>query len=160
MKIAQVSFLGQPQNYHKVDDTISRSAQPAKDDYKWLKSQGVTDIVNLRHHTINEFDERQVVNNLGMKYHHISSSSKHPMSQNIFRFLNLAEQVKKEGGKLHIHCMEGVDRTGLNSFIYKEFNNLGSTKDNVIEWIKIGLHLERYPDLISWALHFVKNNKK
>lgn len=160
MKIAQVSFLGQPQNYQKVDDVISRSAQPSKDDYKWLKSQGVTDVVNFRHYTSNEFDERQVVNSLGMKYHHIPSSCKHPMSQNVFKFLNLAERVKKDGGHLHIHCKEGVDRTGLYSFAYKEFNNLGSTKDNVIEWIKIGLHIERYPDIISWALHFVKNHKK
>ena len=91
MKIAQVSFLGQPNKYHKVDETISRSAQPSKDDYKWLQSQGVTDVVNFRHHTVNEFDERQVVNSLGMKYHHIPSSSKRPMSQNVLKFLNLAE---------------------------------------------------------------------
>lgn len=160
MKITQVSFLGQPNKYHKVDETISRSAQPSKDDYKWLQSQGVTDVVNFRHHTVNEFDERQVVNSLGMKYHHIPSSSKHPMSQNILKFLNLAEQVKQEGGKLHIHCMAGVDRTGLYSFAYKEFNNLDSTKDNVIEWIKIGLHIENYPDMISWALNFIKKYKK
>lgn len=160
MKINQVSFLGQPHNYYKVDENISRSAQPSKDDYKWLKSQGITDVVNLRHHTINEFDERQVVKSLGMKYHHMPCHPRHPMSQNIFKFLNLAEQVKKEGGKLLIHCKAGVDRTGLYSFIYKEFNNIGKTKDNVIEWISKGHHIECYPDMISWAIHFIKNNKK
>lgn len=160
MKIAQVSFLGQPQNYHKVDDTISRSAQPAKEDYKWLKSQGITDIINLRHHTINEFDERQVVNNLGMKYHHMPCHPRHPKEENISDFLKLTEQVKKEGGKLLVHCKAGVDRTGLYSFIYKEFNNIGKTTDNVIEWISKGHHIECYPDMISWALHFIKNNKK
>ena len=56
--------------------------------------------------------------------------------------------------------MAGVDRTGLYSFAYKEFNNLESTKDNVIEWIKIGLHIENYPDMISWALNFIKKYKK
>lgn len=160
MKVAQVSFLGQPKNYSQIDKYISRSAQPSKDDFKWLKEQGVTDVVNLRHHTINEFDERQVAQNLGIKYHHIPAHPRHPMSQNIFKFLNLADQVKKEGGKLHVHCQAGVDRTGLYSFLYKEFNNIGKTKDNVIEWIAKGHHIECYPDMISWGIHFINKYKK
>lgn len=43
-----VLFKAQPPNYTKIDDTVSRSAQPAKEDFKWLKEQGVSDIINFR----------------------------------------------------------------------------------------------------------------
>ena len=46
MKISKcaVMFSGQPRNYMVLDNYVSRSAQPRKDDFLWLKSQGVTDV--------------------------------------------------------------------------------------------------------------------
>ena len=161
MKTSQITFTGIPPKYDRIDKFISRSGQPQKDDFAWLKSQGVTDVINFRRNKSAKlnFNERETVNSLGMKYHSIPSVSKSPNEENIFKFLNLTEKIKNRGGRIHIHCMEGVDRTGLYSFIYKEFNNIDSTKNNIVEWIRKGLHLERYPNLIAWALNFVKKNK-
>ncbi len=161
MKISKIPFLGTPTKYDKIDNYVSRSGQPKKDDFEWLKSQGVTDVLSLRKSIIIDgLDEKQIVNSLGMTYHHIPSTSKTPDEKSILKFLNLTQHIREQGRKLHIHCMEGVDRTGLYSFMYKEFNNIGTSKENIVEWIKKGLHLERYPKLISWALNFVKHNKK
>ena len=41
-------FKVKPDNYKKIDQYLSRSAQPTLKELKWLKKQGVTDIINLR----------------------------------------------------------------------------------------------------------------
>ena len=50
MKIlfSNIKFAGKPDNYSVIDKFVSRSAQPKKEDLKWLKELGVTDIVNFR----------------------------------------------------------------------------------------------------------------
>ena len=70
-----INFYGKPENYGVIDKYLSRSAQPKKNDFKWLKQQGVTDIFNFRTRikigiTFNEEDE---VKWLGLKYHQIPS---------------------------------------------------------------------------------------
>ncbi len=44
----KISFRGQPNNFHIIDRNVLRSAQPAAEDFAWLKEQGVTDIINFR----------------------------------------------------------------------------------------------------------------
>lgn len=48
MIISRIAFNGKPTNYLKIDDVVSRSAQPKKADFAWLKEQGVTDVFNFR----------------------------------------------------------------------------------------------------------------
>ena len=38
----KISFSGIPKKYIKIDNFVSRSAQPQKDDFVWLKEQGIT----------------------------------------------------------------------------------------------------------------------
>ena len=46
--LSQVNFFGKPENYKVIDKYLSRSAQPQKEDFKWLREQGVTDLFNFR----------------------------------------------------------------------------------------------------------------
>ena len=46
--LSKAVFSGKPRNYLKIDDTVSRSAQPKREDFAWLKEQGVTDLFNFR----------------------------------------------------------------------------------------------------------------
>ncbi len=158
MKIESVNFKGKPGNYTIIDKYVSRSAQPQKDDFIWLKQQGVTDVINFR--TMFEdklnFKEKDVVEKLGMKYHNIPTVSSHPAVEKVYEFLDLIEQIKKSGGKAHIHCLAGADRTGLYAFIYKMKMGIGSAIENKQEWIQRGHNTTRYPKLISWAEKFVR----
>lgn len=158
MKVQNICFTGIPENYAKIDNYVSRSAQPKKDDFVWLKNHGVTDIVNFRTMSVPDidFDEAELVRLLGMKYHSIPSISKYPQEQKVFDFLSVADKISARNGKLHIHCKQGADRTGMYSFIYKEYNHIGTQSENISEWIARGLHLDKYPDLIDWAKKFVK----
>ena len=104
-----ISFKGKPDNYKKIDNTVSRSAQPKAEDFKWLKEQGVTDVINFRTMYVSGigFDEKSLVEQNGMKYHNIPSHTKTPNEQNIGKFLDIVDNVQKQGGKVHIHCKAG-----------------------------------------------------
>ena len=164
MKTQQISFFcfkGMPNNYAKIDNYVSRSAQPNKEDFLWLKEQGVTDIINFRtmiESTLN-FNEKKVVENLGMKYHHISTVTSKPNEEKINQFLSLVENIKNNGGKAHIHCKAGADRTGLYSFIYKVVKGIGTIAENEREWIEKGHNIVRFPDLRKWAKECLKTLK-
>lgn len=63
-----VCFTGEPLNYSKINEQVSRSAQPNKEDFIWLKENGITDIIDFRttNSTKTYFDEKTVVESLGM----------------------------------------------------------------------------------------------
>lgn len=152
-----VSFSGKPNNYAKIDESVSRSAQPKKEDFRWLKEQGVTDVFNFRtmHAPDIDFDEKVEVEKLGMKYHNIPSYTRNPKEENIDKFLTEVEEIKSRGGKAHIHCKAGADRTGMYAFIYKAQNKIGDTISNVKEWIERGHNQKLYPNLAEWTKRFV-----
>ena len=159
MKIAlsSINFCGKPENFAVIDKCLSRSAQPQREDFAWLKEQGVTDIINFRTMFNNEvkFNEESEVIESGMRYHSIPSITKKPKKENIDKFLKLVEEIKTMGGKAHIHCKAGADRTGMYAFIYKMKNGIQSLPANLAEWYALGYHYKLYPDLIKWAIKFV-----
>ena len=64
----KISFSGIPKKYIKIDNFVSRSAQPQKDDFAWLKEQGITDVINFRtrpNYGI-DFNEEKEVKKLGI----------------------------------------------------------------------------------------------
>lgn len=160
-KISTFNFKAKPDNYALVDKYISRSAQPSKDDFVWLRSQGVTDIINFRTMTAEniDFNEEDEVKKAGMIYHNIPSVTRDPKEENIKEFLNLVESIKSQNGKAHIHCKAGADRTGMYAFIYKALMNIGTTAENEKEWIEKGHNIKLYPNLRNWAKNFIKTLK-
>ena len=154
--VSATSFCGKPQNYAKINGIVSRSAQPTADDFIWLRKQGVTDIVNFRIEKATDitFDEKKLVESLGMRYHFIPSVTYNPNSEKIKKFLKLTDGVAKKGGKVHIHCKAGSDRTGMYAFLYKMYKRIGTQEENVAEWLKMGHNNRLFPDLIGWAKKF------
>ncbi len=158
ISLSTINFCGEPKNYAVIDKYLSRSAQPQKEDLSWLKEQGVTDIINFRtmYAPDIDFDEKAEVEKLGMKYHNIPSITRYPKEENVDRFLKQVETVGQNGGKVHIHCKAGADRTGMYSYIYKSLKGLGGTGvgariANQIEMIRMGHNMEIYPDLLPWT---------
>ena len=164
MKINPIfsSFFGKPENYSKIDNYVSRSAQPVKEDFAWLKEQGVTDVINFRYMTEPgiDFDEKTVVEELGMKYHRIPSRTSKPTEENIRKFVSTVDEIIQNGGKPHIHCKAGADRTGMYSFIYKTIRGIGTEAENEAEWLKMGHHKDFFPDLIQWTKDFMKKFRR
>ena len=159
MKVNSISFSGRPNNYKKIDNFVSRSAQPEISDYSWLKQHGVTDIVNFRtnYYKFEHELEKQIVENLGMKYHQIESITSQPNESNIKKFIDIVNKAKKENGKIHIHCKAGADRTGMYSYIYESLNNISTQGNRIKEWITMGHNTKRFPDLLGWTVDYVNN---
>ena len=151
------NFMGKPNNYAILDKYVSRSAQPQKEDILWLKEQGITDIFNFRtmYRAGIDFDEELTVKELGMRYHSIPSITSQPSEENIDLFLKGVEEVKNKGGKAHIHCQAGADRTGMYAFIYKMKLGIGTLSSNLEEWLALGHNYQRYPELMEWTKNFV-----
>ena len=150
-----------PENYGQVDEFLSRSAQPKKENFIWLKEQGVTDVFNFR--LANEkdviIDEKELVESLGMKYHKLASITQKPNENNIKIFLTNMADIIKNGGKAHVHCKAGADRTGMYVFLYKMLNNLGKQDENLNEWMKFGHHKNIFPNLMDWTVNFIRKLK-
>ena len=157
-----LNFNGKPDNYAIIDKYLSRSAQPQKEDFSWLKEQGVTDIINFRtmYRPDIDFNEKVEVERLGMNYHNIPTITKEPLEENVDTFFKEVEHIKQNGGKAHIHCKAGADRTGMYAFLYKVKNGLGSLSKNQAEWFAFGYHYKLYPELMEWARNFVLKIKK
>lgn len=161
INFAPVSFFGKPLNYSKIDNNVSRSAQPQKADFKWLKEQGVTDVINFRYMTEPgiDFDEKAVVEELGMKYHKIPSRTSKPTEENIRKFVSTVDEITQNGGKAHIHCKAGADRTGMYAYIYKTLKGIGTPAENEAEWFRMGHHFTVFPNLMDWTKDFLKKFK-
>ena len=153
MFVQRISLMSEPKNYQKIDDVVSRSAQPNRENLAWLKSQGVTDVFNFRTMYVSglDFDEKKEVEDLGMKYHNIPSVTKEPKTENVDRFLKEIDEVAAKGGKAHIHCKAGSDRTGMYSYIYKSIKGIGTRMNNQLEMLFMGHNSVLYPKLLPWT---------
>lgn len=140
-----------PDNYKQIDQYLSRSAQPLVENLQWLREQGVTDVINLRNMSGDNFDEGHYVKELGMAYHRLPSVTKFIKEDNVGEFLAIIDGVKRKGGKVHVHCDHGADRTGMMSYIYERLNNIGTPRDNVDELIEHRWRRDKYGDLVKWA---------
>lgn len=161
-KISTFSFKAKPNNYAEINSYVSRSAQPNKEDFAWLKDQGVTDVINFRTMVVEgvDFNEETEVLKQGMRYHNIPSVTKSPTKENVNKFLNLIKDIENRSGKAHIHCKAGADRTGMYAFIYKMLKGIGTLAGNEREWLEHGHNTKLYPDLRNWAKDFIKIVKK
>lgn len=146
--------------HHRISEgltgVVSRSAQLNISNIKWLKAQGYTDVLNFRTMVEPEigFDEAQEVIKNGMNYHSLPVSGDdlkngRGMLGKIGQFLKIVFKVKASGGKLHMHCKAGADRTGVFAFIYKSLFEIGTREENAAEMLHLGHNTQRYPDVIS-----------
>lgn len=153
-----LTFEAKPKNFAKIDETISRSAQPSTGDFIWLKEQGITDIINLCTKIKSDSmpSEQKTVEELGMKYHNIPTITFKPTEKKVQKFLRLIDSIKEKNGKIHVHCKAGADRTGMYVFIYKALQRQGTLAENEAEWLSFGHNTKLFPNLRMWAKEFIK----
>ncbi|MBO6271262.1 tyrosine-protein phosphatase [bacterium] len=153
-----ITLAKKPHNYKIIDEVVSRSAMPTSErNMKWLKKHGVTDIVNFRQSgsLYNGGREREAADKYGIRYHHIPTDVKHPSEKQVAHFLDIVEGVEKQGGKVHIHCRYGADRTGMYSWIYKQKHGLGEMVENEREMRQMGHESIELPSLINWIKDYL-----
>ena len=127
------------QDVFAQSDDLFISGQPEKESFAKLKSDGVTTVINLR--TPGEvdnrenvpFDERVVVDSLGLEYIHI------PLGGTEFPYTNealqkFADAVDKAEGKVLLHCTVGRRASNMYAAYLIQFK--GFEPNKAIEYAK------------------------
>ena len=134
-------------NFHKVSDSLYRSAQPTAQGMQNLKKKGIETIVNLR----SFHSDRDEIGNTGLGYEHIYVKAWHPERKEIVRFLQLVTNEKKT--PVLVHCQHGADRTGTMCAVYR-IAIQGWTKKEAIREMREGdfnFH-EVWKNLPAWIM--------
>ena len=101
------------QNYDNISSQFCRGAQENKFGAEFLKSQGVTLVINLRNKGDTWDREPAVVASLGMRYLWVPLKGVGAPTKFQMNFiLAMIEDEIKHGGKVFVHCQKGCDRTG------------------------------------------------
>ncbi|CAA9461454.1 MAG: hypothetical protein AVDCRST_MAG14-2517 [uncultured Rubrobacteraceae bacterium] len=92
-------------NLHVVDEKYMTGAQPTEKGYRWLRSKGVTAVINLRLHS--EHD-RELVESLEMKHFHIAWPDEQPPT--VSQVEEMLRAVEETPGRVFQHCLRGIGR--------------------------------------------------
>jgi tyrosine-protein phosphatase SIW14 len=122
----------------EVAPGLYRGGTPDQAGVAWLQQQlGVRTVINLRHYHGTTEGER--VRAAGMRYERIElESSDAPEPQQIERFLALVADPAAR--PLYVHCLHGVDRTGVMMAVYRMEVEGWSNADAVAEMEHFGPH--------------------
>ena len=104
--------MAEPENFHRVDDKVWRSAQPEKQNFPELKQLGIKEILNLREW----HDDSSKAGNTAICLHKVA------MDAGDFREKDLLQAVKilrDSQGPILVHCWHGSDRTGMVIALYR-----------------------------------------
>lgn len=135
-------LMAEPDNFHRVDDKVWRSAQPEKRDFPELQKLGITEVLNLREW----HDDAQKAENTALHLHKVA------MDAGDLREKDLIEAVKilrDSQGPILVHCWHGSDRTGMVVALYRMVVNGWTRERAIAEFITpaFGYHAMTYPQL-------------
>jgi protein tyrosine/serine phosphatase len=132
-------------NFHKVSDTLYRSAQPSAEGMKNLKAIGIETVVNLR----SFHSDRDEIGDTGLAYEHIYMKAWHAEEEDIVRFLQIVTNPKRS--PVLVHCQHGADRTGTMCALYRIVVQGWSREEALKEMAQGGFGFHRiWENLIQW----------
>lgn len=126
-------------NLQMVGVELWRGGQPQSDGFIQLKGKGIKTIVNLREEPAAVATERAIVQELGMEFVSIPLRPFDiPEDRKIDHFLDLMKDAKQHS--VFVHCLHGMDRTGLMCAVYRMSAHDWTFQDSYEEMIKFGFH--------------------
>ncbi|MDP6039002.1 MAG: protein tyrosine phosphatase family protein [Candidatus Latescibacteria bacterium] len=132
----ETTTLGNTRNVHKFGD-VYFAGQPSEADFEEVKKAGVKTVINLRMPNEVSWDEKQVVNDLGMVYHNIPFDSPDLLTDVLFDELR-GLLNKTENQPVMLHCAS-ANRVGAMWLAYRAVDGGLSYKDALDEAKTVGL---------------------
>lgn len=140
-------------NFGRVSPNYYRGAQPKGSDYAELAALGVGTVINLTDDD-GQANERQLVEQAGMKYVHIPMNThRPPTSDELSRFLAVVND--SSSGPVFVHCVGGKHRTGVMTAAYRMTND-GWTSEQAfreMKQYKFGLDF-LHPEFKNYVMAF------
>lgn len=107
-------------NHIQVNEKISTSGQPSKEQFKRIAQQGFDVIINLAmHHKGALKEEDKIVSKNGMVYIHIPITWKSPEVDRLELFLTLLKSLQKKNKRVFVHCIMNY-RASVFIYHYKK----------------------------------------
>lgn len=126
-------------NFGIVSSTLLRGGQPRDDAFVLLKKAGVKAIINLRDGEKDIAHERNLAEQLGLKFISIPLSSFGKISREQFaQFLQIVRAPENQPA--FVHCRQGQDRSGAMVAMYRIVDQGWSYGKAYGEMIKYGFH--------------------
>lgn len=104
-------------NFDRVDAKLYRGAQPNANGIDYLKTLGVTRIINLRMPKDCWPQEAEYAAQQGMEYFNVPMNGVQPPSRE--EMARLQALIDSAPGKVFVHCQFGCDRTGITVGCYR-----------------------------------------
>lgn len=149
-----------PQNFKKVNKDYYRSGKLEKEDYSYLNKVGIRTIIDFR---LNIFGyalrKKHAANKAGINYFNIPLIPIFPPTESqISKFFSILDNA--DNLPVLIHCLHGMDRSGLMTALYRVRNYHWTFDQAYAEMLKTGYHKYRYPLLKDFLLKRARENSK
>lgn len=139
-------------NFHQVNASLYRGAQPAPPEFQDLARMGIKTVLDLREERDHTRAEEKIVEAAGMKYVSLPMGGLlAPTDQQISRALAVLEDPAS--APVFVHCRRGADRTGTVVACYRVAHDQWSNREALEEarlfgmsWIERGMR--------SYVLHY------
>lgn len=125
-----------PENLHRVDRHLYRSAQPDRGGMRTLAQMGIQNILNLRQY---HSDDDEAKGN-GLKLYHVKMNAGSVKDEDVIAALRI---IKRAEGPILVHCWHGSDRTGTIVAMYRMVFQNWSKKEALDELVNGGFGYHR-----------------
>ena len=140
----------------QVTPEFCTGGQPRVEHYAMLKSKGVKTVLNLRQPTEHRADEeKQLVEELGMKYVNIPVNYQTPTPESVDEFLKITDD--KASRPMFVHCTAAI-RAGAYWAIRRVLRDGMTWEAALDEAKKVGL--VNAPHLEDFAQKYIATHKK
>ncbi len=118
MPVPRTVKMAAIKNFKEVGEGIFRGAQPHEEDFAFLKTLGIKTIISLRWKRKFVEEERRLCSEHGIEFVSIPLNYTNPPKLgDIKEFLKIIDDQEKR--PVYVHCMHGVDRTGIMIALYR-----------------------------------------
>ena len=142
----QTSSLGQTKNVHLFGKTLL-CGQPTPEELAQAKARGIAVVITLREPTEIDWDERQVVEKLGLKFHQLAFSSPDTLTDAVLD-QSLQLLAKSTQQPVLLHC-GSANRVGAIWAAHRALNDGLEIEDALEEAKEVGLRVPALADKVK-----------
>lgn len=139
-------------NFHQLAPELWRGGQPTERGFKELKKQGIRTVVCLREEPSLILQEQAHLYKLNLDFVSIPLRPfSIPEDSAVERFLELTQAAQHQ--PIFVHCLHGMDRTGLMCALYRMHVHNWTYENAYDEMIERGFH-EGFKNLSDVAVRY------